>query len=211
MRRFHLLGTCALAAVMLAGCGSGTKTVSVGGEPATGSQPATSSTGSTATAPRTTATTAPSGGTTGPTTTRSAPEPAFTEEKPKQEGAASATAVVKAHGYTPNDAAEYHAGQTLKVLVGTRTGSGDGYGQQVFFFVGPRYIGTDAKEASAKVGVVSQSDTEVTVAYPLYRPNDPLCCPGAGQATVRFALNNGRLQALDPIPPASSKTRPSRS
>ena len=94
--------------------------------------------------------------------------------------------------------------------VATRTGSGDGYGQQVFFFVGPRFIGTDTKEASAKVKVVSQGDTEATVAYPLYRPNDPLCCPGAGQAQVRFQLNNGRLQALDPIPPANSKTRPSR-
>jgi hypothetical protein len=96
------------------------------------------------------------------------------------------------------------------VLVATRTGSGDGYGQQAFFFVGPRYIGTDTKEASAKVKVVSQSDGEVTLVYPLYRPNDPLCCPGAGQATVRFQLNNGGLHALDPIPPASSTSRPSR-
>src|SRR5437588_273451 len=53
---------------------------------------------------------------------------------------------------------------------------------------------------SAKLRVVSQSDTEVTVAYPLYRRNDALCCPGGGQATVRFQLNNGRLTPLDPIP-----------
>jgi hypothetical protein len=196
---------------VLAGCGSGTKTVSVGGEPPTASQPAASSTVRTTSTPRTTTTTAPSGGATGPTTTRSAPEPAFTEQEPKREGATAAAAVVKAHGYTPDDTSEYHSGQTLRVLVGTRTGSGDGYGQQAFFFVGSRYIGTDAKQASARVKVASQSDTEVTLVYPLYRPDDPLCCPGAGQATVRFALNNGRLQALDPIPPASSKTRPSRS
>ena len=38
-----LLGACALSGVFLAGCGSGTKTVSVGGEPATSSQAATRS------------------------------------------------------------------------------------------------------------------------------------------------------------------------
>jgi len=96
------------------------------------------------------------------------------------------------------------------VLVGTRTGSADGYGQQAFFFVNGRYIGTDAKESSASVRVVSQSDTEVTLAYPLYRKNDPLCCPGGGTATVRFQLNNGRLTALGTIPPASRGSTPSR-
>ena len=99
------------------------------------------------------------------------------------------------------DSSEYHSNQALRVLVATRTGSGDGYGQQAFFFVNGRYIGTDAKDPSAKLRVVSQSDTEVTLAYPLYRKNDALCCPGGGQATVRFQLNNGRLSALDPIPP----------
>ena len=61
----------------------------------------------------------------------------------------AAVAVVRAHGYTPDDTSEYHPGQTLRVLVGTRTGSGDGYGQQAFFFVDGRYIGTDTKEPSA--------------------------------------------------------------
>ena len=58
--------------------------------------------------------------------------------------------------------------------------------------------------------VVSQSDTEVTLAYPLYRSSDPLCCPSGGQATVRFQLNNGRLAPLGAIPPASSKSGLSR-
>jgi len=108
------------------------------------------------------------------------------------------------------DASEYHSGQTLRVLVGTRTGSGDGYGQQAFFFVDGRYIGTDAKEPSAKLKVVSQSDTEVAVAYPLYRRNDPLCCPSGGQRVVHFVLNNGKLAPLDPIPPANGYANLSR-
>jgi LppP/LprE lipoprotein len=211
MPRNALISACALAGLVFAGCGSGAKTVSVAGEPDTTSQPAATTPARTTTAPATTPTSPDSGAATGPTTTRSAPEPAFTEQEPKREGAAAAATTVRAHGYTPNDTAEYHPSQTLRVLVGTRTGSADGYGQQAFFFVGPRFIGTDAKQASAKVKVVSQGDTEVTLVYPLYRPNDPLCCPGAGQAKVRFQLNNGRLQALDPIPPASSKSQPARS
>ena len=119
-------------------------------------------------------------------------------------------ATVRAHGFTPADTSEYHPGQTLRVLVATRTGSGDGYGQQAFFFVDGRYLGTDAKEPSAKLRVVSQGDTEVAIAYPLYRRNDPLCCPGGGQRIVHFALDNGKLQALDPIPPASGYANLSR-
>ncbi len=92
------------------------------------------------------------------------------------------------------------------MLIGTRTGSGDGYGQQAFFFVNGRYIGTDVKEPSATVSVVGQSDTEVTLAYPLYRSSDPLSSPSGGQARVRFQLNNGKLAPLDPIPPARGST-----
>jgi hypothetical protein len=45
----------------------------------------------------------------------------------------------------------------------------------------------------------------VTLSYPLYRKGDALCCPGGGQTKVRFQLNNGKLTALDPIPPLSRK------
>lgn len=117
---------------------------------------------------------------------------------------------MRAHGYTPNDTSQYHPNQTLRVLVGTHAGSGDGYGQRAFFFVGGRYIGTDTSQPSATIRVVSQSDTEVTLAYPLYRANDALCCPSGGEAKVGFQLNNGRLTPLQAIPAASSQTGMSR-
>jgi hypothetical protein len=168
-----------------------------------------SSTGTATTAPATKPST--TGGTSAKTgTTRSAPEPAFTQHEAGSEGAGTAAATVRANGFTPNDTSEYHANQTLRVLVGTRTGSGDGYGQRAFFFVGGRYIGTDAKEPSAKLRVVSQSDTSVTISYPLYRHTDPLCCPAGGQATVSFQLNNGKLVPVGKIPPASSTNGLSR-
>jgi hypothetical protein len=203
---------CVCAATLLWACGSGTKTVTVSSAPpvsqttSTAARPSkTSTTTSTATTPA--QTTTGSGGT---GTTRSAPEPAFTHQESKAEGLRAATAVVRAKGYTPNDTSDYHPDQALRVLVGTRTGSGDGYGQQAFFFLNGRYIGTDAKAPSASVRVVGQSDTEVTLAYPLYRKSDPLSSPSGGTARVRFQLNNGKLVPLDPIPPASSATGLSR-
>ena len=199
------------AGALLGACGSQTKTVSVAGTPpatqATPTQPPASTAktppaSTTTTPPATTPTT---GGTaSSPANTRSAPEPAFTQHEATGEGASAAAAVVRSNGFTPNNTSEYHPNQTLRVLVGTRTGSGDGYGQRAFFFIDGRYIGTDAKEPSAKLKVVSQSDTAVTIAYPLYRHSDPLCCPGGGQATVSFQLNNGKLTPLGTIPPVSS-------
>jgi hypothetical protein len=195
------------AVALLGGCGSQTKTVSATGAPTV------AQTASTASKPTTTTKatrTPPTTSTSTPTTTRTAPEPAFTQQEGHVEGVQGAAAAVRARGYTPNDTSEYHATQTLRVLVGTRTGSGDGYGQQAFFFVGGRYIGTDVKEPSASVKVVSQGDTEVTLAYSLYRKGDPLSTPSGGQATVRFQLNNGKLAPLSSIPPASSSSGLSR-
>jgi hypothetical protein len=212
-------GTLALGAscaALLGGCGAATKTVTVASSPPaqqeTSTSPAASST--TTTHPSTTPTSstptvttpATGGGTVAPGPARKAPEPAFAEHEStgSGKGAGAAAGMVRAHGYTPNNTAEYHSGQTLRVLVGTRTGSGDGYGQQAFFFLDDHYIGTDTSEPSATVKVISQSDTQVTLAYPLYRSGDPLSSPSGGQATVTFQLNNGRLTPLGQIPPTRS-------
>jgi hypothetical protein len=194
-------------ATLLAACGGGTKTVTVSSAPPltqTGASTSTATTPTTRTGTQTGREHANTG------TTRSAPEPAFAQEKASGEGAAAAAALVRAKGYTPNDVSQYHANQALRVLVGTRTGSGDGYAQQAFFFVNGRYIGTDTKAPSATLRVASQSDTEVALSYPLYRKNDPLCCPGGGQATVHFQLNNGKLTPLDRIPPVDRSSGLSR-
>lgn len=169
-----------------------------------------SSTGTTPTTTATTPSQAETNTTGGAEATHTSTAPQFTKHEAGGEDLNQALAVVKAHGFTAGDSSDYHSGQTLRVLVGTRTGSGDGYGQQAFFFVDGRYIGTDASQPSASVKVVGQSDTEVTLAYPLYKAHDPLCCPGGGQATVRFQLNNGRLVPLNPIPPVDSQTGLSR-
>ena len=190
------------AGALLGGCGgSSTKTVSVAGAPPASTQTASTTTATTKqpSTPTTTAATGP------PSTTRTATEPAFSAKEETASGAAgAAAAAVRAQGYTPSDTSLYHANQTLRVLIGRRTGSGDGHEQRAFFFVGERYIGTDASAPSASLQVLSQSDTAVTLAYPLYRHGDPLCCPGGGQASVRFELNNGKLVPVGTIPPVSS-------
>jgi LppP/LprE lipoprotein len=202
-----LVGACA---ALVAGCGSSTKTVSVGGAPpAQTSGAATSTTASTAKAPASTASTP---ATAPPSATHTAPAPAFTREGTGASGQSSpsaqlaaALALVRSKGYTANESSQYHGDQTLRVLIGTRTASGDGYGQQAFFFVDGQYIGTDAAQPSATLKIVSQSDTEVVLAYPLYRKGDPLARPSGGQATVRFQLDDGQLVPLGRIPPASSE------
>lgn len=207
-----VLVTASLVA-LLTGCGSSTKTVSVANSPtSTASATTTQSTTSTATTTTGTTTGQGSDGTPAPRTTRTASTPAFTEHErgAAAEGLPAAMAVVRAHGYTASDPSQYHPDQTLRVLVGTGSHSSDGYDKQAFFFLDGRYLGTDAARPSAQISVVSQSDTEVTLAYALYRSNDPLCCPGGGRARVRFQLNNGRLEPLDPIPPVASSTGTSR-
>jgi hypothetical protein len=191
--------------VLLAGCGGATKTVSVASAPplqttTTSTTPHTSPT--TPTTSTTPPASTPSGGTSSPTTTtRTAPAPAFTHTETGSASASSAAAVVREHGYTPNDTSEYHPNQTLRVLIGTRTGSAEGGDQQAFFFVDERYIGTDSKQPSAQIHVVSQSETEVTLAYSLSSPSGA----PAGQADVRFQLDNGQLTPLDHIPSPASR------
>jgi hypothetical protein len=191
---------------LLGGCGSATKTVSVAGNPPVSPTGASGpSTGASATPHGSTPARTTTNGGQAPTSTRAAPEPAFTHQQGTAEGVSAAAALVRARGFTPNDTSEYHANQTLRVLVGTRSGSGDGYGQQAFFFVNGRYIGTDTKEPSATVRVIAQGDTEATLEYPLYRKGDPLSSPSGGHAQVRFQLNNGKLVPLGEIPPANSR------
>jgi LppP/LprE lipoprotein len=204
-------------AALLAGCGGGTKTVDAStplpegttstGTPQTSATTTSATTTTTSSTPTSTSTTSTgeNGGTAGPSTTRTAPAPAFTHQGGSGttttsgeggEGLSAAEAVVQAKGFTVAASSDYHPNQTLRVLVGTRTGSTVGNGQQAFFFVDGRYIGTDAKQPSAQVNVVSQGDTEVALAYAL---------AGGGQATVRFQLNNGKLVPLGQIPSASAR------
>ncbi len=206
-----LLAPAAAAAVAICGCGSGgTKTVSVANTTPseTTTQPTTKTGTSKSSPPSTTSTntTTQMGETGGSEASRTATAPAFTKEAQSAEGAGAAAALVRARGYTPDETSQYHPDQTLRVLVATKTGSADGYGQQAFFFVGGHYLGTDTSRPSATVKLVSQGDTEVALSYPIYKPGDPLGKPSGGEKTVRFQLNNGHLVPLGQIPSAAARS-----
>jgi len=102
-----------------------------------------------------------SNGGTPASTTRAAPEPAFTEGQTGAEGLSGAEAVLHSHGYTAADPSQYREDQALRVLIGSRTGDQD----QAFFFINGRFIGTDTKEPSGEIQLIAQSDTEVTLGY----------------------------------------------
>jgi len=199
----------AASAAALSACGSKAATSSAPSAPAA-SAPAQTAAQTTSTATRTSPSSAsPSGGSEA-SGTRTATEPAFTNQPAVGQAQAAAEATVRAHGFAPVNPSDYRPSQTLRVLIGTRGGSSGDYSHSAFFFIDGRYIGTDASQASGTLSIVSQGDTEVTLAYPLYSSRDSACCPSGGQARVHFQLNNGKLVALDPIPPTRSSTGVSR-
>jgi hypothetical protein len=115
---------------------------------------------------------------------------------------AAAAAVVRGKGYTP-DLKSWDSFFKLNVLIGTFTRSADGYNKRAFFFLGRRYLGTDAAAPSASLQEVWRDDRTIALLYILYRTNDPNCCPTGGGKIVRFRWNGKRIVALDRIPPRS--------
>lgn len=109
--------------------------------------------------------------------------------------------IVRANGYEPYVQGDKSAwgNYTLRVLVGVMEPS-DGYNNYAFFFVGNRYLGTDAAKPSADMKAVGQNDGTVTLQYTVYQPNDALATPSGGHATVRFHGTGQKLVPLDPIP-----------
>jgi hypothetical protein len=164
--------------------------------------PTTTTTAASTTTP--TASTTPTTATT--TTTRTETAPAFVGTNPTSPGAvshdlAAALAVVAKAGYAPVRPSTYRAGDTLRVVIGTKTGS-SAPAERAFFFDQTIYLGTDARSPSAQISLLSQSDTEVTLGYAIYRTG------ASTPSTVRrvhFALDMGQLSAIDPLPSAAAR------
>lgn len=198
------------ACVLIAGCGSAGKADSAARRGSARSATQSSTSGSVKTSSQASQSVATTTATATVTSTRTSSAPAFAKQESGQAALHAAVATVESQGYTPNDTAEYHPQQTLRVLTASRSGTGGAYVQRAFFFLDDRYIGTDSSEPSGSVKVTSQGETSVTLAYGMYRAGDSLCCPSGGQSTVRFQLDDGSLQALDPIPAAHSASGLSR-
>lgn len=172
----------------------------------TSAKPPTTTTTAASTTTPTASTTPTTATTTTTTTTRTETAPAFVGTNPTSPDAvshdlAAALAVLAKAGYAPVRPLTYHAGDTLRVVIGTRTGSSVP-AERAFFFDQTIYLGTDARSPSAQISLLSQSDTEVTLGYAIYRTG------ASTPSTVRrvqFALDMGQLSALDPLPSAAAR------
>ena len=136
-----------------------------------------------------------------PTATPSAP--VTHSPTPPGGSLAAALAAVRRAGYTPADVSGYDPGRTLSVIVAVLSGSADGHPQRAFFFHDGQPAGNDSTSASAALSWVWSTDDTVAIQYQLYRPSDPMCCPSAGAATVRFRWSGGKVSPLDTVPTTS--------
>jgi hypothetical protein len=93
----------------------------------------------------------------------------------------------------------------LHVIIGTATGSADGYSQQAFFFVNGRFIRTDLADTSAGIHLAWRNNTTIALSYAVYKPNEPMCCPTGGALIVRYEWTGTVLKTLDPVPSATAR------
>ncbi len=71
---------------------------------------------------------------------------------------------------------------------------------QVLFFDHNTYLGTPTPNPKPYITVLETGQDTITIQYQWLQGNEPNCCP-TGIGSVRFAIgDDGRLQALDPIP-----------
>jgi hypothetical protein len=137
-------------------------------------------------------------------TTRTETAPAFVGTNPASNTAAgralqAALAVLAKHGYEALGTATYDAGDTLRVLIGRQHASTS---ERAFFFDQATYLGTDAAAPSDQITLVGQNDTEVVLAYGIYRPG---ASAPSSERRVHFALDMGQLSALDPLPSVAQR------
>jgi LppP/LprE lipoprotein len=146
--------------------------------------------------------------TTSPTTPPSSAPPTSappTSTAPALASLSQAESVVMDDGYTPysDSASNWDPSAPINVILGTLSGSADGFNNWAFFFAGNTYIGHDTSDPSAQISVFGRTKNVITLSYQLFAPNDPLCCPTAPAQQVRYQYANGVLTPLDPIPSSS--------
>jgi hypothetical protein len=100
--------------------------------------------------------------------------------------------------YNPND--PIYQTNPFIVLIGTCTGSADGYCQKAFFFYKGKFVGTDSPDTSVGIGFKWSTDKIIALNYIIYNKDDSLASPTGGAATVRFQYDGKTLKPLDQLP-----------
>ncbi len=141
--------------------------------------------------------------------TRSNAETEGTAEAGAQGSLGAASARVGEEGYEVIDSEGYDPSRQLRVLIGVRSDSADGYAKRAFFFLGSDYLGTDTSEDSLGIAYASGDDLSATLVYDLYNQDDAFCCPTAGEAPVTFRWDGDSLLPGQ-IPPRAFQGVPGR-
>jgi hypothetical protein len=105
-----------------------------------------------------------------------------------------------ATGSGPRDTSMWVHGWRFNALFGD-CGGGDGRDQHIWFFVGRRFVGTDAPNSSREIVGVWRQNNTLAFLYVLYGRTDAMCCPTGGGAIVRFRWNGRGFVPLDKLPP----------
>ena len=71
--------------------------------------------------------------------------------------------------------------------------------QQVLFFDGHSLLGTPTPDPRPYITVTTIGNDTAVVQYQWRHGEDEACCP-TGIGTVRYKVEDGKLEALDPIP-----------
>ncbi len=182
----------AILAVILAGAAVAIALVATADNGKNKSGPSPSASGSTSGRPSASASATPSS----PATTTPA------SLTPGNASLDSAQAVVMAVGYTPNqNAAEFWDPQSpINVVLGTLTGSADGYNNWAFFFAGNVYIGHDAASPSMQPRGREPHRHHHHVGVPDLRAERPHVLPDRRHPDGALPVERLELVPLDPIP-----------
>ena len=93
-------------------------------------------------------------------------------------------------------------GNTLYPWVAFETGSATGESQQVFFFIGQKYLGTDTQESHGPTESITAGDTgSMIVTYIVYQKNDPMSSPTGKPFKITYHWNGQKLVASTPFQP----------
>lgn len=71
--------------------------------------------------------------------------------------------------------------------------------QQVLFFDRAAPVGTPTLDPRPYITVTPQGNDIAVVQYQWRQAQEPACCP-TGIGSARFAIRDGKLEALDPVP-----------
>jgi hypothetical protein len=115
-------------------------------------------------------------------------------------GLTDAEELVQAKGFRPNPNTTWERPGGLQVILAVAADSGDGDADLAFFFYDGKYLGTDTSSTSAVIQEVWSTGDTIALSYQLYNPDDPMCCPTASAATVRYQWVGSRLIPLDTVP-----------